>query len=211
VATCREIVNGALRKLGKLGAGREARTADATDALESLRGLYSQLINSGAFGRLNDVTPTANYTARENDRIFRNSEDVTQIDLPELVDDVLPSGWVPQYGTRWIPPSQSVSAQRPPRDCAVVVISDAISGETQEYLYDGTQRKWVGLFDLDLDDLAPLSHRDQDGLKSLLASRFSDEFGGEVSPSTSLAARQFRSDLVHRWSMPRQPQYGVYC
>lgn len=211
MATCRETVNGALRKLGKLGAGREARTADATDALESLRGLYRSLINSGAFGRLADVIPTADYTAGENQRIFRNTEAVAEILLPELVDDVWPYGIIPEYGRRWVPPGQEVSNQRPPRDCSVVVISDAISGETQEYIYDGTQRKWQGLSGLTLDDPAPLSLRDQDGLKALLAVTIADEYGGELNAATARLAAAFRSDLVHRWSMPRAPAYGVYC
>ncbi|MFC0304396.1 hypothetical protein [Rhizorhabdus histidinilytica] len=82
MASCRDIVNGALRKLGKLGAGREPRLADSQDALEALRGLYRSLITSGAFGRLADIIPTGEtYTAGENQRIFRNSDATLQIDL----------------------------------------------------------------------------------------------------------------------------------
>jgi hypothetical protein len=87
VATCRDTVSGALRKIGRLGAGREPRPADQADGLAALQGLYRQWINGGAFGRLSDVVPTgATYTARENERIFRNSSATLTIDLPETVD-----------------------------------------------------------------------------------------------------------------------------
>lgn len=208
---CREIINGALRKLGKLGSGREARSVDASDALESLRGLYRSLINSGAFGRIEDVVPTATYTAGENQRVFRTSSAVEEIKLPLLVDDIFPPGFLPPYGSRWVSPANNTRAQRPPRDLSVVIISDSESGETQEYIYDGQRNQWVALFSLDLDDEAPLSYRDADGLKAMLALQIADEYGGDVTAATSRLASLFQSNLVSRWSMPRQPLYGSYC
>lgn len=211
MATCRATVNRALRKLGKLAAGREARDADATDVLESLRGLYRSLINSGTLGRGREVIPTSDYTANENERIFRNS-DVTgaiEITLPELVRDTL--GMPAEYGSRWVPPASTTDADlRPPRDGAFVVISDAYSGETQEYIYDGTLCRWFLLSDLTLDDTAPLSHRDPDGLAAMLASQIADEFGGDVLPATGRLAALFQTNLTHRWGMPRREAYGTY-
>lgn len=210
---CRDIVNGALRKLGKLGAGREPRAADQNDAMEALRNLYKAFIAQGAFGRLRDVSPLADYTAGENERVFRTSsiDDEIEITLPELVRDEF-FGSPFDYGSRWVPPSMAQSADlRPPRDCAVVIISDAYSGVNQSYIYDGTDRRWRLLDSLTLDDPAPLSTRDADGLKARLAMQIADEFGGDVSNATLALARSFQSSLVSRWSMPRREQMGVYC
>ena len=132
MATARDITNGALRKIGKLAGGREPRTQDASDALEALRGLYRQLINSGAFGRLRDVVPTgAAYTAGENERVFRNSDATLTIDLPELVRRDLPCGPLPYDEEEAYYPNGVIdNAMRPPRDCSVVVVSDAFTAQS---------------------------------------------------------------------------------
>jgi len=101
MATSRQVINGALRKIGVLGAGREARTNDAQDALEALRDTYQWLISSGAFGRLRDVVPQSNYTACGNERIFRNESNVTTITLPETVPVYVTwcgDSWGPLFG-----------------------------------------------------------------------------------------------------------------
>lgn len=204
-------MNGALRKLGKLGSGREARSTDANDALNSLKGLYRSLLNAGTFGRLRDVVPTSDYTAGENERVFRSSDspEAMEVTLPELVRDTL--GSPAEYGSRWIPPdSVSTSDLRPPRDCSVIVVSDSFSGETQEYIYDGSLRRWFMIGDLGLDDPAPLSNRHEDGLRAMLALQIADEYGGDVTGATQRLASQFHSSLTHRWGTPRLEGYGVY-
>lgn len=209
MATCRETVEGALRKLGKLGAGRSARTADLADGLSALQGLYRHLITSGAFGRLRDVIPTEDYTAGENERILRNSDDIASITLPELVPDIVYCGNPCDYGSRWVPPGGNAS-DRPPRDCSVVVINDTVSGTSVEYLYDGQKAEWVDISALELDDNAPLSSRDTDGLKARLAMQIADEYGGQVPALTLQLARIFQSNLVNRWSMPRQQATATF-
>jgi len=212
VATARSITNGALRKIGKLAGGREPRTQDASDALEALRGLYRQLINSGAFGRLRDVVPTgSSYTAGENERIFRNSDVTLSIDLPELVrrDDPcrpLPYDEEPIY----YPDGVVDNAMRPPRDCSVVVISDAFTAQTAHYIYDGQQRLWTPLDGLTLDSTAPLADRDPEGLKSLLAMQIVDEFGGQLGEVTARQAMNFQTTLITRFSSPAQMGQTVY-
>lgn len=202
MATCRDIVNGALRKIGKLAGGREPRTQDSTDALDSLRALYSYLVNSGAFGRMADIVPTgATYVAGENERIFRNSSETLSITLPEMVR-------VDQYRSpRPYPEEYPVYTtdhvnydMRPPRDCAFVAIQDAFTAQTVEYLYDGQRKLWVGLSGLELEDVAPLSARDADGLKCLLATRINDEFGGALGDMTVRQAAQFTQALTARYS-----------
>jgi hypothetical protein len=209
VSTCQQIVDGALRKLGKLGSGRTARAGDAGDALESLKGLYRSLINSGAFGRLRDVVPTADYTAGENERIFRNSYPPNTISLPALVADTH-FGDPGDYGSRWVPPGSEAQGTRPPRDCSIVIVTDAFTGVTEEYLYDGHDHTWQSLSDLTLAGQAPLSRRDPDGLKAMLAMQFADEYGGEATALTARLAAGFQSSLTSRWSMPRRIVVGAY-
>jgi hypothetical protein len=209
MATCRAIVNGALRKLGKLAAGREARDADRDDALEALRGLYRFLITSGAFGRLKDVVPTgATYTAGENERIFRNDDATLSVTLPEIVRrDCSPR----PYDDECACPSGDVATDmRPPRDGAVVVVSDAFTGVTVHYIYDGQLRLWQSIDGLDVDDAAPLSTRDAEGLKALLATRLVDEFGGAIGPATVQLAGMFQANLTTRFSAPREMSHTEY-
>jgi hypothetical protein len=92
-----------------------------------------------------------------------------------------------------------------------VVISDAFSGETVEYVYDGSQRLWQAINALALDDNAPLSVRDPEGLKACLAMQLADEFGAEAGPSTQRQAAIFQTGLTHRYSSPREAVSGVYA
>ena len=206
MATARDITNGALRKIGKLAGGREPRAQDASDALEALRGLYRQLITFGAFGRLRDVVPTgAAYTAGENERVFRNSDVTMTIDLPELVMRDLPCGPLPYDEEEAYYPNGVIdNAMRPPRDCSVVVISDAFTAQTVHYIYDGQQRLWTPIDGLELGGVAPLSFRDPEGLKCLLATQINDEFGGQLGEMTMRMAANFQSSLISRYSSPAQ-------
>jgi len=210
MASVRDIVNGSLRKIGRLAGGREPRTQDSSDALDALRGLYQSLINSGAFGRLYDVVPTgASYTAGENQRIFRNSDVTLDITLPELVrNECSPRPYdceCPVYS------GQTVTGDmRPPRDCSVVVITDAFTSQTVEYIYDGNLKQWQSLYDLELDSQAPISHRDPEGLKCALATVINDEFGGTLGQTTITMAAQFRQSLATRFSMPSTIAYAEY-
>lgn len=209
MATCQATIEGALRKLGKLGAGRAARTVDLTDGLASLKGLYNALIDAGSFGPLRDVIPTADYTAGENERVFRTSEAVLNVNLPLLVEDAW-FGDICEYGSRWVPEGSTNPNQRPPRDGTVVVVSDAYTGVTEEYLYDGQERAWRSLSDLALADEAPLSRRDPDGLQAMLARQMADQFGDQLPNGTARLAQIFQSNLVSRWSMPRRTLVGSY-
>lgn len=209
MATCRETVEGALRKLGKLGAGRSARLADADDTLEVLKGLYFKWINEGAFGRLRDVVPTTSYTAGENERVFRNTEAVASITLPELVTDQW-HGTPAEYGSRWVSPATVNQSQRPPMDCSVVVVSDTLTGTTLHYLYDRQRASWVTIDDLTLDAVAPLSQRDPMGLAACVAVQIADQFGQDVPGVTAAQAAAFQSGLTNRWSMPRRQVASSY-
>lgn len=229
MASCRHIVNGALRKLGKLGAGREPRLADATDTLSALQSLYGAWIAGGAFGRLHDVVPTGTtYTAAGNERIVRDSAATLTVVLPELVSD----GWVEDYGrpncryygtvitidqvgdevTVTVTPGQPVGNNTTtPRDGAPVIISDRIGGQVLTWLYDGTVKRWQAIDGLTLDDDAPRSHADPEGLSACVAMEMADTFGEELGATTIRQANRFQAAMTQAFGMRREQVQGVYC
>ncbi len=212
---CRLVCNGALRKLGILAAGREARPVDLNDTFDALKGLYKQLITNGAFGRLVDVIPTEDYTAFENERIFRNTEDVVSITLPEtLLNWEYWGGWwiYGRYPYEPVPPATNATNLdvRTPRDCAVVSIIDKFSELDADFIYDGQRKQWTGISSLTLDADAPLSNRDPQGLQSLLALQIADEYGREIGPTTSRLAGNFQTALTNRFSFCDEPVFQEY-
>lgn len=224
----RFVCNLALRKLGVLGGGRDARLSDLNDTLDALRSMYSSWVASGAFGRLWDVVPTGtNYTARGGERIYRQSADTLTVTLPELVSvcgdgDDYGHGPVRYYGTNitvstvgdittvQVETSQPIGYALPPRDGAVVVISDQVGGQTLTNIYDGTVKRWQSVEDLQLDNEAPRSAADVQGLAACLAIEVSDQFGSDVAPQTVAAAGRFKTAMVSRFGMRREEGVGVY-
>lgn len=207
---CRQTVNSALRKIGVLAAGREARAVDLDDGFDALKGLYRQLITNGTFGRLRDVIPIADYTAYENERIFRNTEDVVSITLPQTLRNWefwFGYGIFGIYPNEYVPPADDALTQdvRTPRDCAVVSIINALDGMVMDFIYDGHTKSWTGIYALTLDDDAPLSFRDPQGLCALLATQIADEYGREIGPTTFRQAASFQSGLTNRFSFCDEP------
>jgi hypothetical protein len=211
VATARFIVNGALRKLGRLGAGREARLSDAEDTLDALRGLYQAWIASGAFGRLADVIPQTDYTASENQRVFRNSENAVQITLPEVVPMYANPRPYNRERATYTNYEQVDGNNRPPRDGAVVQIVDAFTGEMATFIYDGTLKRWAQIEAMSLDDEAPRSVTDPEGLRAVLAMEVADQFGAEITPTIQRQAARYTVAMTSSFSMPRETVQGVYC
>jgi len=208
MATARRVVNLALQKLGVLGAGREARNADATDALAALQGLYGSWIAAGAFGRLTDVVPvTGPYMACGNEHIYRTTENVIEVQLPELVA----TGWFNDYG--WFRCCGYYSPNKPPRDGMVVRITDAKGGETRTWLYDGAVKEWQPTDAvMTLDDEAPRSTADPQGLAACLAIEISDFYGDAavIGAATAQQAARFKVAMTQGFGAERQPVAGVY-
>ena len=211
MATCRHIVNSALRKIGRLGAGREPRVADQTDVLAALQGLYGAWIAAGAFGRLADVLPLTDYTAAENVRVIRDPATVV-VTLPELVPAFANPLHYDEERVNYAVRGQLVNGDaRPPRDGAVVQIMDTNGGQVETWLYDGTLRQWTGLHLLQLDEQAPRSADDPEGLSAALAMEIADTFGAEIGPTTLRQGNRYLVALTHRYSTPRTAAAGVYC
>lgn len=225
--TARFVVNTALRKLGVLASGREPKLSDATDALDALRAMYGSWIASGAFGRLRDVVPTGTqYVTPGNERIFRETAAVMEVILPELVSEISHADYghepVRYYGTTItistvgdtttvdVKPSQPIGYALPPRDGAAVVISDRIGGETQLWLYDGTVKRWQSPQFMTLDDEAPRSDADVQGLASMLALEIADQFDAAVPDATVRQASRYQQQMITRFGMRRDCTPGVY-
>lgn len=228
MATCRDIVNRALRKIGRLGSGRDARQVDALDTLEALKGMYPAWIASGAFGRIEDVIPTGEYyTAEPNQRIFRNQSATMTVTIPEVVSNAIITDYgrrvYGNYGTNItistvngdtvidVKPGQPIGFDvAPPRDGSVIIISDAFTAQTITYLYDGTVKLWQSIDALTLDDDAPRSSADPEGLAAMLAIEVSDQFGADVPAATQRAAVRFQTAMTARFGMDRTLVPGVY-
>lgn len=226
MTACRAIVNTALRQLGVLGSGREARLPDATDTLSALSGLYQGWIASGAFGRLRDVLPTGtDYAAYGGERIVRDSPETLTVTLPDTVSDT----WIDDYGhqsvrhygtvitietvdnitTVDVSTGQPIGYATTPNDGAVVVITDRIGGQTQTWIYDAMIRSWQSIDNLTLDSQAPRS-QDHVGLAACVAMEVSDQFNADVKPATVMAARRYLAAMTQGFSMRRTETCGVY-
>ncbi len=180
MATCREVITDAARKVGEVSEGRPAPTSYTADNLLAiLQAWYEQSVNTGMFGRLNDVLATVDYTAKEFDRI-KASDGVT-VTIPDTFSDC--------------------GRARPPLDLALVVIA----GASPEYhLYDSNVGDWVRLDGLTLDSLAPLSLRGRDGLASVLAAMVLEDYGQEPGPIIMARAGRFITTISQRDASQRR-------
>jgi hypothetical protein len=219
--TVRQIVRGALKKLGVLAIGREPTAAQAQDALEVLQGLYRELVGLGVFGRLVDVlVKTDTYSAREQERVVcNNSGGGVTVTLPvEITQSLLVSqpyyrSYSDPWATDWDYGHGGFSPEplpRPPRDGACIVVVDVNSDFEKYYLYDANRAFWVLLDGLTLDNNAPLSGRYQNGLMAVLAMRMAAPFGVEPSPVLQGEANAFRYSISMKSDRSRRETVAEY-
>ena len=217
MTTCRNVIKGALKKLGALAMGREPTAAQSEDALEVLQSLYRELAGQGVFGRLQDVlVTTATYTAREQERVVCDSLSGQTITLPETItQDLLDSApydtcgpGYSDYG--WGHPVYDV-LPRPPRDGAMIVVADIRSDFEKTYLYDANRAYWVLIDGMTLDTEAPLTGRFDNGIKAKLALRlwthYSKDPASEQIQSEVNTFHYLISMKGDRQSRPVQAEY----
>jgi len=218
MTTCADIITLALSKLGVAGGLKPPSQPDLDLGLTTLMSLYRQMISSGKLGRARPVSPTDDYSARENDRIFRTSDFTGTIQLPEIVTDT----WHGEFDDdrfydRYPAPCH---APRPPRDGAFVIINDAVSGNTAEFIYEGYINQWVSIHDLNLGNgqnvtdaqgdvievippsVPPLSFRDANGLAAYLATMLADHYGETPSALTMRDANAWQAALINGFGEP---------
>jgi hypothetical protein len=227
MATNLDIIKGAMKKLHVLAAGTDPNSVQAADGMDALQGLLVELIGQGSLGRLHDVLVTADYTAREFDRIrCDNVTLVTEfgelittesgdplalntitITLPTTITPGMYSncdyGWWQNYGFL------RCSKPRPPFDRApVVVINQA--GVQFTNMYNAYSGKWVLLNNLKLTDTFPLADYFVEGFKALLAERMADDFSTVAGPSVQQAARTCRWMLAAKPDSASRPVRAEY-
>lgn len=180
MATCISVITRALRFLGVLGEGEAPSANGAADALESLQGLYYDLIDKGA--DLTDVRITANYTAEENERVF-NVGGPFVVTLPDYITDTS------------LTPDDDGLQRRPPREFAVI----SIAGDPREtHVYDPTLGDWVAIEDLETTDEAPWASQLNQGLSAMLAVILAPEYGVEPRPVVAALAEDARNRVTGR-------------
>jgi hypothetical protein len=162
MATCRDVITRALRKIRVYGAGEPVSPEDMADGLTELQNLYHEWAANGMFGTLEDVLTNGEYEAAPGERIRITGTD--EVILPEDVDD----------------------GEFPPYDLSLIeIVRD--DNEIERHLYD--RGSWVRIDTLGLDDTAPLAHRGN--LESALAMSLAEDHGKALGPLTMRQAISF--------------------
>lgn len=188
--TCRNLIARAMRKLTVLGAGESPGASEATDALEVLQGLYDGWLTAGLFGAMTDVIKSADYTAKEFERVRKDA--ACTITIPTTYED------------------DDTGLTRPPRDLSVIQVLYPATDARETHIYDATLGEWVRIEALTLDTTPPLFNRNQDGLACCLAEMLADEYQAQLGVLTAAKAAAFRSNLglnLNNPVLPGQPAY----
>lgn len=188
MATCRQVITAALRKLGLLDPEESLEDAEAVTGLGVLQGLYQHLLNGGSFGRITDVLITSDYTAKENERIAYSGDATAVVSLPITITDAV------------------TGLPRAPLDHSVVIVAG--SDPQQNFIYDGSFGDWNAIEGLGLDDYAPLSNRLQ--IAAPLAVYCAPEYGREASASVQREAGGVMLALLQRFPSPRRETDATY-
>lgn len=189
MATCRSIVTGGLQLLGVYGGGEDPSAEDVATGMSALQSLFDAWVNSGMFGRLNDIYVTADYTAKEHDRVTA-ATGVT-VTIPTVINNQ--SCW-PWGFTGSVP-------QRAPRDLSVIEVSQDGAGTV--HLYD--RHAWVVINALTLDSECPLSTRGERGLMGCLAFQLQGDFNMQAQPNVVRLASQFRTMISVKYGSTQDP------
>lgn len=192
MTTCRDVIQSAYRRSGIMAMGVNMNEAQAQVGLELLTGMYQNLLVGGMFGRAKDVIydSLTDHVACEGTRIYNKQGAV--ITLPVLVEDRCEGG------------------QRQPRDGAFVTIVNPVDGTTEQYIYDRSLAKWVGLHSLALMTEAPLCGRFEDHIKNLLAVRLLAESGQPAPLELLRGEARARLALSNRVDGERRTGVGVF-
>jgi len=189
MATCRKIVTGGLQLLGAYAGGEDPSDDDVQTGMSALQSMFLAWVNSGMFGRLRDIYVTADYTAKEGERVTA-ATGVT-VTVPTIINNE--SSW--PYGFCGSVP------QRTPRDLALIEVSQ--DGAATDYLYD--RNGWVTINNLGLDDECPLSERGERGLMGCVAFELAGDFNMAVQPNVARLSSQFRTMLSLKYGSTQDP------
>lgn len=170
MATCADIIKAAYRRAGVVGSKVPLSEDQAAIGLEQLQGMYQEMSN-GLFGQVIDYYLSGgNYTASEQQRIYKNTTG-SVITIPPTVTDA------------------DTGLTRAPLDGAMIVVVDPalVVNKPTIWLYNAAIAKWQSIVDLALTDVAPLSYQFEEPLRNILAAIVADE---NNLPVTSIIARR---------------------
>lgn len=153
MATCQSIITTAFRRLRVLDEREEPTTEHGIVGLDALQGLFDHYISTA---QLTDYVATANYTAKENERI-RLSGGSWTITAPTTISD---------------------DGDRDPYDLSAIVVAGATPVHK---IYDAQLGTWVTVSGLTLAGECPLSTRNRAAMTGVLAKQLSGEYGRSLS------------------------------
>ena len=186
MATCREIVTRAYQVGGIVSLGVDPKAREMDLGMEALQSLFDMWVEQGMFGRLKDVYKTANYTAREYERVI----------APSAITVTKPT---------------TISGQnRAPYDLACIVT--ILNGTQTNYIY--TQGDWTSLTGLAEASECPLSYRDRHGFSCRMAMEYPTMFGANLGAPEIQRGRRFQASIMQKFGVDNTPvitdDYGSY-
>lgn len=189
MATCRDVITGALRKLGELGVGDQPSQQDAATGLAALQNMFDAWATGGMFGPLTDVYKSSAYAARAGERV----RSTTTVTLPTYQDETVMDVGDAPYGTNQ------------PVDRSLIVVVNPTTGVRQTNLWDAWRGQWVRIEALTLSSECLLSALGKDDLACCLAKSMADEVNASVGAQTELRAAKFVQRLTQRRDSARTP------
>ncbi len=196
--TISDVVRLAMQRLRLVAAGEAVTSTEATDGLIAFQSMVDGWATNGLFGRLNDVIPTGNYTAAEQDRVINDGGYV--ITLPTIIQPQLT--YFPYYPDSSTLGVLTTVSPRPPRDLSQIEVMTA--GNSVRSFYDAHLRAWIPVQALALTDTAPLATRGVQGLASCLALQIADDYDVQPTPGVQRVASLFMFGLSARYGSARR-------
>lgn len=187
MATVLELITGAAIELNARPMGTVLSSAESARGLVVVQSMYTEAVDKGVFGRVEEYLADDDYEAEEQQRVYSAGFTIT---LPTTItgDD---------------------GADRRPLDLALIeVVNDGSS--PQRSVYDALFGDWVRLDSLTLVSTAPFSERNRHALECALAVRLQGTFQKQAPPSTSAAARELGQILSQRYGGARRQTVGSY-
>jgi hypothetical protein len=210
VATCRDIIKKALRRIGVVAAGREPSAAMAEEALGHLIDQYKDWVAKGVFGKFRDVRITAaTYTPREQERVIIADENSCAITFPQVVTEEW-GDYVGGFGGHdygFVSYGATACVQRietrTPRDQSVILITTECDCETRIRVYEASSARWQRIDTLELADAAPMSVLHEKLLADVLAGNLAEGYGQAIPPKLASDLMGHNVTLSHKFSRTR--------
>lgn len=203
-----DIIKKAMRKLHVLAVGSQPTAAQTANGMDTLQDLIMELVEIGAFGRLQDVIADDDATAREWLRI-RADSGVT-ITLPTTITQAIANSWPDafsggndgeDYG--WGSVDGTTNYPRPPLHMAPIVVVDSDGNETCS-IYSAWKGQWITVNNLGSGDSFPFAIGLRNGFAAMLAERLADDFSTQVSAETARQANWCRMSITNKFGSSRR-------